>query len=114
MTGWDSRAPTRETGHLDPVGHVVQQLGTRAGDLQACLLLLLVDKPGHGYDLFLRLGSQGFDWDQPASVYRALKALDAAGLAKSRWEAVGNEPPRRVFDISATGRRAVARLSDGF
>jgi DNA-binding PadR family transcriptional regulator len=47
------------------------------------------------------------------TVYPVLGRLERAGLVRSRWEAVSHaqrekRPPRRYYEISATGTRALA------
>ena len=44
--------------------------------LAPCLLLLLAEAPGHGYELMERLKPLGFDWGGPGPIYRELRALE--------------------------------------
>ncbi|MGH9177957.1 MAG: PadR family transcriptional regulator [Acidimicrobiales bacterium] len=75
--------------------------------LRACLLLLLEERPGHGYDLLTRLEPLGFERSNPGRVYRALRWLESAGFVRPTWETTGVGPARRVYELSASGRHAL-------
>jgi PadR family transcriptional regulator PadR len=71
------------------------------------ILLLLSEKPRHGYRLVEPLGAMGFGPADRPSVYRALGDLERDGLLES-WDA---EPTagatRHVYALTETGRRAL-------
>ena len=69
-----------------------------------CLLLLLAEAPGHGYELVDRLRRFGFDVNDPASVYKSLRQMEQDGLVTSRWEVSNRGPARRVYSLSSDGR----------
>ena len=75
--------------------------------LRACLLLLLEERAGHGYDLLTRLEPLGFERSNPGRVYRALRWLENAGFVQPNWETTGVGPARRVYELSAAGRQAL-------
>ncbi len=75
--------------------------------LRFCLLLLVAERPGHGYDLVERLRPFGYEHDDPAQTYRALHWLEGAGLVSPVWETTGPGPARRVFSVTAAGQRMV-------
>ena len=77
--------------------------------LRPCLLLLLHESPAHGYDLRERLRPLGFSRDDPGRLYRALRALEAAGLVRSTWEASSGGPDRRTYELTPAGEE---RLRD--
>ena len=81
------------------------------GFLRGCVLLLLKESPGHGYDLFVRLEPFGVVQGDPAFIYRELRWLEAAELVKQRWVMSGQGPPRRVYRLTPAGERAVKRWS---
>lgn len=81
------------------------------GFLRGCLLLLLKERPGHGYDLFVRLEPFGAVHGDPAFIYRELRWLEAAGLVKQRWVVTQRGPARRVYRLTPAGERAVKRWS---
>ncbi len=70
-------------------------------ELQLLLLLLLAEKPAHGYELIRILGerSGGFYAPSPGMVYPALTYLDEIGHAAACAE--GN---RKLYTITETGR----------
>ena len=71
--------------------------------LRPCLLLLLREHPAHGYELIERLRLFGFDGSDPGGLYRALRALEDAGLVRSSWERSGQGPDRRIYEITRAG-----------
>lgn len=83
--------------------------------LQPCLLLLVLEQPGYGYDLVGRLKPLGIN-DDAASVYRALRLLEHDGAVTSSWRTSETGPARRVYNLTETGeailRQWVAALED--
>ena len=57
-----------------------------ASFLRPCLLLLLEEQPGHGYEMRDRLAQLLAVVIDTAVVYRALNAMEDDGLVSSRWE----------------------------
>lgn len=90
---------------------VADELSHPRGQLRLCLLLLLHERPSHGYDLVERLKPFGYARDDPAQTYRALHWLEGAGLVEPTWETVGTGPARRVYHLTALGRRMVTRCA---
>jgi len=88
-------------------GRLEDQLASRRGIIRACLLLLLDESPGHGYDLLTRLEPMGFDRSNPGRIYRALRWLETADFVEPTWETTGVGPARRVFEITPAGRQAI-------
>ena len=74
-----------------------------------CLLLLLAEQRGHGYELHERIGQMMPLWEVGAgNLYRELRRMDADGVVASVWEASQTRgPARRVYEITAAGRRAL-------
>lgn len=71
--------------------------------LRPCLLLLLREEPGHGYDLLEQVRSFGFDGSDPGGLYRALRKLEQEGLVHSAWEPSAAGPQRRIYEITRAG-----------
>lgn len=69
-----------------------------------CLLLLLAERPSHGYDLLERLSQLGLKTIDPGGLYRALRAMEQEGLVRSRWEASELGPARRTYQATEEGR----------
>ena len=77
--------------------------------LRPCLLLLLREQRGHGYDLLERLQALGFRGSDPGGLYRALRALEHDGLLESGWEKSENGPDRRIYQITRAGMEELHR-----
>jgi poly-beta-hydroxybutyrate-responsive repressor len=75
--------------------------------LQPCLLLLLKEEPGYGYDLVVRLRELGLD-DDSAAVYRALRALEQRGDVSSYWNTSSTGPARRMYRLTPAGDEALS------
>jgi PadR family transcriptional regulator, regulatory protein PadR len=76
--------------------------------LRPCLLLLLDERPGHGYELSERLVPLAGAVPDTAVVYRALNAMEDEGLVSSQWERSTEGPVRRCHELTPEGRAALA------
>ena len=70
--------------------------------LQPCLLLLVKEQPGYGYDLVTRLKALGID-DDSAAVYRSLRTLEEKGTVYSYWNTSSTGPARRMYRLTPAG-----------
>ena len=79
------------------------------GNVRAAVLALLAEEPRHGYSIMNELGerSGGLWRPSPGSVYPVLQQLQDEGLVTST-DADG----RKVFDLTAEGRRYVEEHAD--
>jgi len=93
--------------------HFDGELGPPRALLAPCMLLLLAESPGHGYELMERLKPLGFDWNGPGPIYRELRSLEAAGLVSSAWSAPKAGPVPRVYELTAAGHQALERSAAG-
>jgi len=76
--------------------------------IEPCLLLLLLEKPAHGYDLMARLRNFGFgDNQDPGMVYRNLRRLEDQGMIASEWDTSGAGPAKRSYEVTAEGKELV-------
>src|SRR5262249_27765803 len=75
--------------------------------LRPCLLLLLRERPAHGYDLLEQLRAFGFTRDDPGRLYRALRGLEEDGLVRSAWEKSQSGPDRRIYELTREGGEAL-------
>jgi PadR family transcriptional regulator PadR len=66
-------------------------------------------EPMYGYGISQRLEQLGWGSVTGGALYPALRALEAAGLVTSRWDAHGSGPARRYYDLTPEGREAVRR-----
>lgn len=81
------------------------------GDIRAAILVLLAERPSHGYQIIQELEQRsGGAWRvSPGSVYPTLQQLEDEGLVR----AVTSETERRVYELTDTGRTEAARLKEG-
>jgi PadR family transcriptional regulator len=85
-TGWQVRAR-------------VERLG------EAALLLLLAERPTHGYELLERLPALlGEDRVDVGNLYRVLRSLEEEGIVASEWSADLPGPAKRTYTLTADGR----------
>ena len=77
------------------------------GALDTCLLALLARKPTHSYDLVVLLEAQGLPGVGYGTVYPLMGRLRRQGLVTERIEPSPSGPPRKVFEVSADGERAL-------
>ncbi|WP_088186074.1 PadR family transcriptional regulator [Desulfosporosinus sp. FKA] len=77
--------------------------------IQAELLLLLGQKPSHGYELIQRLHESDFQIGEAdtATVYRNLRRMDKDGLITSHWEVGESGPGRRLYKLTPQGEDAL-------
>ena len=70
------------------------------------VLLLLRERPAHGYELLDALPAlTGETRVDMGNLYRVLRALEEDGLVRSEWEADAPGPARRIYELTADGRR---------
>lgn len=74
------------------------------GFIQPWILLLLSEKPSHGYELLERLheGTPETPADT-ALLYRTLRNMESDGLLASGWETGGTGPARRLYTMTSDG-----------
>jgi PadR family transcriptional regulator PadR len=75
--------------------------------LGPCLLLLLDERPDHGYDLLARLRPMANALEDPGAVYRTLRQLERRGLVSSRWLPANGTRARRQYEVTDQGRQAL-------
>ncbi|MDR3586754.1 MAG: PadR family transcriptional regulator [Desulfosporosinus sp.] len=77
--------------------------------IQAELLLLLGQKPSHGYELIQRLNEAEFKSGEAdaATVYRNLRRMDKDGLIESHWEVGESGPGRRLYKLTTQGEESL-------
>ncbi len=80
--------------------------------IQPCMLLLLYEKPVHGYQLMESLKEFGFeDGADPGLVYRNLRKMEQEGIVESEWETAGAGPAKRLYRVTPVGTDFVHRFS---
>jgi PadR family transcriptional regulator PadR len=72
--------------------------------LQPHILLLLAEKPAHGYELMERPEAADGPSADPGLLYRTLRQFEDEGLVRSAWDTRGHGPARRVYEITDEGQ----------
>jgi PadR family transcriptional regulator len=73
---------------------------------EPALLLLLRERPTHGYELLEALPElTGETRVDMGNLYRVLRALEEDGLVSSRWQSGEPGPAKRTYDLTVEGRR---------
>ena len=76
----------------------------------AALLLLLRERPAHGYDLLERLPSVlGDERIDVGNLYRVLRRLEEQGLVSSEWDESVPGPAKRTYELTDAGGEALER-----
>lgn len=94
--------PRHRRRSADGTWHVrarVERLG------EAAVLLLLAERPTHGYELLERLPALlGEERVDVGNLYRVLRALEEEGVVASEWRADLPGPAKRTYTLTADGR----------
>ena len=81
--------------------------------VEPSLLLLLRERPLHGYELIERLPElAGEGRIDVGNLYRLLRALEAEGLVTSEWSAELPGPAKRTYELTPEGRRLLDRWAE--
>jgi DNA-binding PadR family transcriptional regulator len=80
----------------------------RRGDVRAAILVLLAERPMHGYEMIQQIAerSNGIWKPSPGSVYPTLQLLDDEGLIKTS-ETDGS---KKLFELTDDGRAAADKV----
>jgi PadR family transcriptional regulator PadR len=82
--------------------------------VEPALLLLLRERPMHGYELLERLPEVTGDVARVdvGNLYRVLRALEDEGIVTSEWSAELPGPARRTYELTEAGRRLLDRWAE--
>jgi PadR family transcriptional regulator PadR len=78
-------------------------------DLEALILGVLQESPAHGYEIARRvkkLSSSALELGENR-LYPSLKTLEDEGAVEAMWEPQDGRPPRKVYRLTADGRRVL-------
>ena len=78
-------------------------------DLDALILGVLQSSPAHGYEIAQRvkkISASALELGENR-LYPSLKALEDAGCLEAQWEPQDARPPRKVYRLTAEGRRVL-------
>jgi len=74
------------------------------GFIQPWLLLLLLQRPSHGYELMDRLEQDDqVPCADPGMLYRTLRQMEDDGFVSSSWDTEGRGPARRLYEVTPEG-----------
>ncbi|HEU4450210.1 MAG TPA: PadR family transcriptional regulator [Gaiellaceae bacterium] len=82
--------------------------------VEPVLLLLLRERPMHGYELIERIPEvAGEDVRvDVGNLYRILRALEEEGIVASEWSAELPGPAKRTYELTEAGNRLLDRWAD--
>ena len=83
----------------------------RRGVLELCLLRILSEDPGYGYEIVSRLESITPLASSGNTIYPLLRRLKADGLLETFVGESPAGPPRQYYRVTANGRRRLAVLT---
>jgi poly-beta-hydroxybutyrate-responsive repressor len=81
--------------------------------VEPTLLLLLRERPLHGYELLERIPELGVEGRVDiGNLYRLLRSLEQEGLVRSEWSADLPGPAKRTYELTAEGKRLLDRWAE--
>jgi len=80
--------------------------------VEPSLLLLLRERPLHGYELLERIPELGEGRVDIGNLYRLLRRLEDEGLVRSEWSADLPGPAKRTYELTAEGRGLLDRWAE--
>jgi poly-beta-hydroxybutyrate-responsive repressor len=81
--------------------------------VEPSLLLLLRERPLHGYELLERIPELGVEGRVDiGNLYRLLRALEDEELVRSEWSADLPGPAKRTYELTEEGRKLLDRWAE--
>jgi PadR family transcriptional regulator PadR len=71
---------------------------------EPAVLLLLRERPVHGYELLEQLPDVTGERVDMGNLYRFLRLLEAEGIVRSEWDGEAPGPSKRVYELTDDGR----------
>jgi len=90
--------------------NAVSQL--RKGTLEYCVLALLRDGQRYGFELVRRLSEADGLLVSEGTIYPLLSRLRRDHLVSTSWQESEAGPPRRYYQLTDAGKRALADFGD--
>jgi DNA-binding PadR family transcriptional regulator len=76
--------------------------------IEPALLILLKEKPRHGYTLLADMEALGISTIHPSVIYRILRDMEGLEWIQSDWDTGQTQgPPRRMYRLTATGEEVL-------
>jgi PadR family transcriptional regulator PadR len=85
----------------------------RRGTLEYCVLALLRDGRRYGFELVRTLSAADGLLVSEGTIYPLLSRLRRDQLVTTSWQESETGPPRRYYQITAVGQRALASGTSG-
>jgi transcriptional regulator len=88
----------------------------KKGSAELLVLALVEDRPRHGYDIgkLITLRSKGALRFNVASLYPLLYRLEKRGWIDGRWTEKAGQRRRRMYRLTAEGRKVLAAQRSGW
>jgi poly-beta-hydroxybutyrate-responsive repressor len=81
--------------------------------VEPALLLLLRERPAHGYELLDRLPElTGEQRVEMGNLYRLLRALEDEELVSSEWDAESPGPAKRRYTLTLAGEQLLEQWAE--
>jgi PadR family transcriptional regulator PadR len=96
------RRHSRVRRRVGPGEYVVRARVERFGE--PAVLLLLRERPAHGYELLEQLPELTGERVDMGNLYRFLRLLEAESLVSSEWDDEAPGPSKRVYELTDEGR----------
>lgn len=85
------------------------ELSSSTRSVHVWVLLMLRQRPAHGYGLVRQLEALGITRHNRGRVYRALRWLEEMGFVDQAWETPRVGPARRIYEVLPAGACALDR-----
>jgi PadR family transcriptional regulator PadR len=92
-----------------PADGLVSQM--RRGALEYCVLALIQQTPRYAFEMIEALGRTGMLTSE-GTLYPLLSRLRRDGLVKTEWRESTDGPPRRYYELTGDGRRALTAFKN--
>lgn len=76
------------------------------------VLLLLRERPVHGYELLEQLPELTGERVDMGNLYRFLRVLEAEGIVSSEWDDEAAGPSKRIYELTPEGRALLDRWAE--
>ncbi|MBV7294961.1 PadR family transcriptional regulator [Corynebacterium sp. TAE3-ERU12] len=84
----------------------------RKGAIELIVFGLLESRPSYGGELLDRLRQEAGVEVSSGTVYPLLSRLRKAGLVTTSWEESPAGPPRKIYELTTSGRQRLTELND--
>jgi PadR family transcriptional regulator PadR len=96
------RHSSRVRRRLGPGAYAIRARVERFGE--PAVLLLLRERPVHGYELLEQLPELTGERVDMGNLYRFLRLLEDEGIVRSAWDEQAPGPTKRVYELTGEGR----------